>query len=214
MGRLEGKTIFMTAAAAGIGGAAATAFAREGARVIATDRDAAGIARKGDELQAISAGHEAYPLDVTDHAALNAAAARHPGVNVLYNGAGWVHQGTLETTELEDWQLSFDINVTPMFVLTKAFLPAFIAQGGATIVNIASEIAQQRIATPEDIDAAVMLGLGYPRGPLTWGDAIGPRHLLEILEKLLAITGDPRYRPSLWLRRRALLGLSLTHPED
>ena len=138
MGRLEGKTIFMTAAAAGIGGAAATAFAREGARVIATDRDAAGIARKGDELQAISAGHEAYPLDVTDHAALNAAAARHPGVNVLYNGAGWVHQGTLETTELEDWQLSFDINVTPMFVLTKAFLPAFIAQGGATIVNIAS----------------------------------------------------------------------------
>ena len=84
----------------------------------------------------------------------------------------------------------------------------------ATIVNIASEIAQQRIATPEDIDAAVMLGLGYPRGPLTWGDAIGPRHLLEILEKLLAITGDPRYRPSLWLRRRALLGLSLTHPED
>ena len=56
MGRLEGKTIFMTAAAAGIGGAAATAFAREGARVIATDRDAAGIAKKGDELRAISPG--------------------------------------------------------------------------------------------------------------------------------------------------------------
>ncbi len=138
MGRLEGKTIFMTAAAAGIGGAAATAFAREGARVIATDRDAAGIARKGDELRAISPGHEAYALDVTDHAALEAAAARHNEVNVLYNGAGWVHQGTLETTGLDDWQLSFDINVTPMFVLTKAFLPAFIAQGGATIVNIAS----------------------------------------------------------------------------
>lgn len=84
----------------------------------------------------------------------------------------------------------------------------------ATIVNIACEIAQQRIATPEDIDAAVMLGLGYPKGPLAWGDAIGPGHLLEILERLLAITGDPRYRPSLWLRRRALLGLSLTHPED
>jgi 3-hydroxybutyryl-CoA dehydrogenase len=84
----------------------------------------------------------------------------------------------------------------------------------ATIVNIASEIAQQRIATPEDIDAAVMLGLGYPKGPLAWGDAIGPRHVLEILEQLLAITGDPRYRPSLWLRRRAHLGLSLTHPDD
>jgi len=135
MGRLEGKTIFMTAAAAGIGGAAATAFAREGARVIATDRDAEGIARKGEELKAISAGHETYALDVTDHLALREAAARHKGVNVLYNGAGWVHQGMLGTTTLEEWQLSFDINVTPMFVLTQAFLPAFIAQGGANIIN-------------------------------------------------------------------------------
>ena len=83
----------------------------------------------------------------------------------------------------------------------------------ATIVNIASDIAQQRIATPADIDAAVTLGLGYPQGPLAWGDAIGPRNILHILETLLAITGDPRYRPSLWLRRRAQLGLSLTHPE-
>ena len=131
MGRLEGKVVFMTAAAAGIGGAAATAFVREGARVIATDRDAAGIALKGEELRKISAGHEAYALDVTDHLALREAAARHHDVNVLYNGAGWVHQGMLGTTTLEEWQLSFDINVTPMFVLTQAFLPAFIAQGGA-----------------------------------------------------------------------------------
>ena len=57
---------------------------------------------------------------------------------MLYNGAGWVHQGMLENTSLEDWQRSFDINVTPMFVLTQAFLPAFIAQGGATIINVAS----------------------------------------------------------------------------
>lgn len=138
MGRLEGKTVFMTAAAAGIGGAAALAFAREGARVIATDRDAAGIANKGEELKAISAGHEAYALDVTDTQALREAAARHHGVNVLYNGAGWVHQGMLGTTSIEDWQRSFDINVTPMFVLTQAFLPAFIAQGGANIINVAS----------------------------------------------------------------------------
>jgi 3-hydroxybutyryl-CoA dehydrogenase len=83
----------------------------------------------------------------------------------------------------------------------------------ATIVNIASDIAQQRIATPTDIDAAVVLGLGYPQGPLAWGDAIGPGNILRILETMLAITGDPRYRPSLWLRRRAQLGLSLTHLE-
>lgn len=83
----------------------------------------------------------------------------------------------------------------------------------AMIVNIGCDIAQQRIATPEDIDAAVTLGLGYPKGPLAWGDAIGAGNILAILERLLAITGDPRYRPSLWLRRRAQLGLSLTHPE-
>ena len=138
MGRLDGKIIFMTAAAAGIGGAAATAFAREGAKVIATDRDVEAIAKKREELAAISPGHEAYALDVTDHAGLRAAAARHTGVNVLYNGAGWVHQGMLGDTSLEDWQRSFDINVTPMFVLTQAFLPAFIAQGGAAIINVAS----------------------------------------------------------------------------
>ncbi len=138
MGRLDGKTIFMTAAAAGIGGAAALAFAREGARVIATDRDAAGIARKGAEMATLSSGHEAYALDVTDHAALQAAAARHQGVNVLFNCAGWVHQGMLGNTALDDWQRSFDINVTSMFVLCQAFLPAFIAQGGGNIINVAS----------------------------------------------------------------------------
>ncbi|MGV3489803.1 MAG: SDR family oxidoreductase [Devosia sp.] len=137
MGRLDGKVVFMTAAAAGIGGAAATAFAREGARVIATDRDAAAIDKKRAELAAIGPGHEAYVLDVTDHDGLRAA-AKYAGVNVLYNGAGWVHQGMLGDTSLADWQRSFDINVTPMFVLTQAFLPAFIAQGGASIINVAS----------------------------------------------------------------------------
>lgn len=140
MGRLEGKTIFMTAAGAGIGGAAASAFAREGARVIATDRDAKAIATKGAELDAIAPGkgHEAYALDVTDHAALRAAADRYRDVNVLFNCAGWVHQGMLGDTSVDEWQRSFDINVTPMFVLTQAFLPHFIANGGASIINIAS----------------------------------------------------------------------------
>jgi 3-hydroxybutyryl-CoA dehydrogenase len=83
----------------------------------------------------------------------------------------------------------------------------------ANIVNVACDIAQQRIASPADIDAAVMLGLGYPRGPLAWGDSIGPATVLRILETLQAITGDPRYRPSLWLRRRAQLHLSLLHDD-
>lgn len=83
----------------------------------------------------------------------------------------------------------------------------------ACVVNIGCDIAQQGIATPADIDLAVQLGLGYPRGPLAWGDALGPRRLLAILEHMTAITGDPRYRPSPWLRRRAHLGVSLTTPE-
>jgi 3-hydroxybutyryl-CoA dehydrogenase len=92
--------------------------------------------------------------------------------------------------------------------------PGFIAQRVvATIVNIACEIAQQRIATPEDIDLAVTLGLGYPSGPLALGDRLGPGRLQAILEGIQAATGDPRYRPSLWLSRRARLGVSLLTPE-
>ncbi|NMO17055.1 3-hydroxyacyl-CoA dehydrogenase [Pyxidicoccus fallax] len=91
----------------------------------------------------------------------------------------------------------------------------FVAQRVlATIVNIACDIAQQRIATPEDIDAAVTLGLGYPRGPLAWGDALGPRRLLKVLEAMHAASGDPRYRASPWLSRRARLGVSLLTPEN
>lgn len=140
MGRMEGKTAFLTAAGAGIGAAAAVAFAREGARVIATDRDANALAEVAAKLAEIGPAnrHNTFVLDVTDHAALQQAAADHPDVNVLYNGAGWVHVGTLDSTSLDDWQRSFAINVTPMFVLTKAFLPQFIGQGGASIINIAS----------------------------------------------------------------------------
>lgn len=88
--------------------------------------------------------------------------------------------------------------------------PGFVAQRViAQIVNIASDIAQQRIASPADIDSAVTLGLGYPQGPLAWGDAIGPGTVLDILEALHEFYGDPRYRPSPWLKRRARLGVSL-----
>ena len=83
----------------------------------------------------------------------------------------------------------------------------------AHIVNVACDIAQQRIATPADIDRAVMLGLGYRQGPLAMGDALGAAKVLDLLEGLLAFYGDPRYRPSPWLKRRARLGVSLLTPE-
>lgn len=80
----------------------------------------------------------------------------------------------------------------------------------ACIVNIGADIAQQGVASPTTIDRAVELGLGYPWGPLSMGEHYGARRILSILENLLNATGDPRYRPSPWLRRRALLGMPLT----
>lgn len=84
----------------------------------------------------------------------------------------------------------------------------------ATIVNIASDICQQGVCSPEDLELAVTLGLGYPMGPLALGNLIGPATVLEILFNLQTVYGDPRYRPSPWLRRRGALGLSLLHQEN
>jgi 3-hydroxybutyryl-CoA dehydrogenase len=93
--------------------------------------------------------------------------------------------------------------------------PGFIApRVVAQIVNVACDIAQQRIAGPEDIDRAVTLGLGYPRGPLAMGDALGASRVLRLLRALQEYYGDPRYRPSPWLTRRAQLGVPLATPED
>jgi 3-hydroxybutyryl-CoA dehydrogenase len=83
----------------------------------------------------------------------------------------------------------------------------------ATIVNIAAEICQQGICSPSDLETAVTLGLGYPLGPLTMGDRWGPTNVLEVLFNMQTVYGDPRYRPSPWLRRRGALGLSLLHEE-
>lgn len=83
----------------------------------------------------------------------------------------------------------------------------------AMIVNIGCDMAQQRIATPDDIDGAVTLGLGYPQGPLALGDRLGAATVLHILETLHDFYRDPRYRPSPWLIRRARLGVSLLTPE-
>jgi 3-hydroxybutyryl-CoA dehydrogenase len=83
----------------------------------------------------------------------------------------------------------------------------------ATIVNIASDMCQQGICTPQDLDTAVQLGLGYPTGPLAMGNAIGGASVLEVLVNMQTVYGDPRYRASPWLRRRGALGLSLLHRE-
>ncbi|MFN7087938.1 MAG: 3-hydroxyacyl-CoA dehydrogenase [Burkholderiales bacterium] len=92
--------------------------------------------------------------------------------------------------------------------------PGFIAQRiVAMIVNIGCSIAQSRTAQPADIDKAVMLGLNYPRGPFGFGDALGPERVRRVLANMYRIYGDPRYRPNIWLTRRARLGVSLLTPE-
>jgi len=131
--RLLGKTAFVTAAGQGIGRATAIAFAREGAQVVATDINA-------QALQSLSgiAGITTELLDVTKPDAVKAAAAAHPGVTVLFNGAGYVHSGTVLDCTEDEWTFAFDLNVRSQFRTIKAFLPGILAAGGGSIINVAS----------------------------------------------------------------------------
>jgi 2-keto-3-deoxy-L-fuconate dehydrogenase len=128
-GRLAGKTALLTAAAAGIGRATAQAFAEEGARVIATDLDADKLAGLSGELRA---------LDVRSTADVEALARDVGPIDVLFNCAGYVHHGTALTTNDEDWDFSFDLNVKSMHRTIRAFLPGMLEQGGGSIVNVSS----------------------------------------------------------------------------
>jgi 3-hydroxybutyryl-CoA dehydrogenase len=100
-------------------------------------------------------------------------------------------------------------------VLVAKDSPGFIAQRIiAMIVNIGASVAQNRTATPADIDKAVTLGLNYPHGPLAFGDRLGADRILKVLTNMQRVYGDPRYRPTLWLSRRARLGVSLLTPDN
>jgi 2-keto-3-deoxy-L-fuconate dehydrogenase len=130
--RLAGKTAFVTAAGAGIGQATALALVREGARVIATDLRPEALAPLA------AAGCVTEALDVLDPSAVQAAAVRHPGVNVLFNAAGYVHAGTVLDCTEEQWTFAFDLNVRSMYRTIKAFLPGMLAAGRGSIINVAS----------------------------------------------------------------------------
>ena len=132
-GRLSGKKAFVTAAGAGIGRAIALAFAREGAEVVAADMDAAAL-----ETLAKEAKLAVHLLDVTDAAAIAASAAGADAVGILVNAAGWVANGSVLDCTEEDWRRTLDLNVTSMFRMIKAFLPAMLERGAGSILNIAS----------------------------------------------------------------------------
>ena len=131
--RLAGKTAFLTAAGQGIGRATAVAFAAEGARVIATDINAEALASLQQQI-----GCTTRVLDVTRSEAVQAAAAELGPVDVLFNGAGFVHAGTLLDCTDEEWDFAFDLNVRSQWRTIRAFLPGMLAQGRGSIINVSS----------------------------------------------------------------------------
>ena len=139
--RLQGKTALITATGQGMGHAAALAFAREGARVIATDVRADLLER----FKGVS-GVTARVLDVLDDAAVLRAADDIGAVDILFNCAGYVHQGNILECAPDDWDLSFNLNVRSMFIMTRAMLPRMIAQGGGVILNMASVLGAHKAA--------------------------------------------------------------------
>lgn len=133
MGRLTGKQAFITAAGAGIGRATALAFTREGAVVTATDIDTDALASLQAEAPAITIAR----LDVRDAAAVSAALAG-TAPDVLFNCAGFVHQGNILEISDADWEFTWDLNVTSVMRTIRAVLPGMLARGSGTIINIAS----------------------------------------------------------------------------
>jgi 2-keto-3-deoxy-L-fuconate dehydrogenase len=132
-GRLAGKSAFITAAGQGMGRAAAIAFAREGARVFATDMNAKTVG----ELEGKD-GIRTRALDVTDENAIRQVAGEAGEVEILFNCAGIVHHGSILDASARDWDQAFAVNVKSMFLVSKAFIPGMLNKGRGSIINMAS----------------------------------------------------------------------------
>ncbi len=132
-GRLAGKTAFITAAGQGIGRATALAMAAEGAQVHATDVNPKFVAALAGTANITSS-----VLDVLDDAAVEKTIAGLPRLDVLFNCAGFVHNGTILDCTPKDWEFSFNLNVRAMYVAIRAALPKMLEKGGGSIINMAS----------------------------------------------------------------------------
>jgi 2-keto-3-deoxy-L-fuconate dehydrogenase len=132
-GRLAGKSAFITAAGQGMGRAAALAFAREGAKVFATDMNAKTVG----ELEGKD-GIRTRALDVTDENAIRQAAGEAGELDILFNCAGIVHHGSILDASAKDWDQAFAVNVKSMFLVSKAFIPGMLRKGRGSIINMAS----------------------------------------------------------------------------
>lgn len=189
--RLSGKTVLVTAAGQGIGKATAELFAREGATVIATDINTKALA----ELENI----QSRLLDVTDKNAIHDLAQELSPVDVLFNCAGFVHNGTVLECDEKDWDFSFAINVHSMYHTIRAFLPGMLTAGKGSIINVAS-VASSIMGVPNrcvyGVTKAAVIGLtksvaaDYVRQGIRC-NAICPGTVQSpSLDQRLAATGD------------------------
>ncbi|MCI2400903.1 SDR family oxidoreductase [Aliiroseovarius subalbicans] len=141
MGRLSGKTCLVTAAGQGIGRASALAMQAEGAKVFATDVNDAALKELSEQ------GLDTFRLDVMDPESIAEAVEKTGPLDVLFNCAGFVAAGTILECDEEQWSFSNDLNVTAMYRMNQAFLPGMLANGGGSIINMAS-VASSVIAAP------------------------------------------------------------------
>lgn len=141
MGRLDGKTCLVTATGQGIGRASVAAMKAEGAKVFATDVNPDSIASLTDD------GFEAFKLDVLDPKSIAAAYDKTGPVDVLFNCAGFVAGGTILECDEDQWDFSMGINVTAMYRMVRAYLPAMVDAGSGSIINMSS-VASSVIAAP------------------------------------------------------------------
>jgi 2-keto-3-deoxy-L-fuconate dehydrogenase len=215
--RLQGKTVILTAAGAGIGRASALAMAREGATVHATDVDASAL----ESLAAEHGNIRTAVLDVTDAAGIAAFAAASPTPDVLFNCAGWVHDGTLLEATDADWDRSFAINIRGMARMTEAFLPRMIENGGGSIINMASVVsaitgAASRCAYGATKGAVMGLtkaiATDYIRDRIRCNAICPGTVLTPSLQARMAARGDYDAAYEAMLDRQPLR--EMTHPED
>jgi len=195
-GRLAGKRAFVTGAGQGIGRAVALAYAREGATVIAASRTAAKMA----DLPQIDPAITPVALDVTDGPAVARAIAEAGPLDILFNCAGWVHNGTILDCSEADWAKSFDQNVTSMFHTIRAALPGMLARRRGAIVNVASVASSitgvaNRAAYGASKAAVIGLTKAVARDVIASGvrcNALCPGTTLSpSLEERINASGDP-----------------------
>lgn len=137
--RLKAKKALVTAAGQGIGRATALAFAAEGASVVASDIDEAKLADLPDTVGL-------RRLDVTDQKAIAVLAQELGALDVLFNGAGFVHHGTILDCDDAEWDFTIDLNLKAMYRMIRAFMPAMLAAGGGSIINMSSSVSSIKAA--------------------------------------------------------------------